>query len=238
MQNKINLLEGRVFELESIKVPTIVEPSTRNQEEPSRKLSIIPFLQQGHLQQTKTKRSKKVDALIKEVIDLKMQLESSQDTHDYNRETIVRNALVTLHEKIDMKLFNLYEAYKILYLAINKMEDDRTLVKPTYQKWIAQVQKMKKVELFARIYPNASLNAMPTAKIVKYLNNFSIFPEHIVNRLMELKDSIESYQDTLVPPFLEMKKNVKEFTTWKLEAITEVGNMVKIMEKDMIMTLF
>ena len=101
-------------------------------------------------------------------------------------------ALLMLHETINAKLLNLYEACKILYLAISKMEDDRMLVKPTYQKWINRVQKMK-VELCARKDPNASQNAMPTTKIVKSLKNFSNLPDHIENRLMELKDAIESY---------------------------------------------
>ena len=86
---------------------------------------------------------------------------------------------------------------------------------------------MKYVELCAKIDPNASYNSMPTAKLVKSLKKFSIFPEHIESWLIELKNELETYQDTLVPTLLDCNKNIKEFTEWKKKTITRVNDIIK-----------
>ena len=62
----------------------------------------------------------------------------------YHRESIVRTVLMMLHKNINAKLFSFYEAYTILYLEINQMGDGRILFKPTYQKLVYWVEKMKK----------------------------------------------------------------------------------------------
>ena len=79
---------------------------------------------------------------------------------------------------------------------------------------------------------------MATVKIVKSLRNFSILLDYIESKMVELKDLIEGFQDTLVPPILDKDKNIKEFAAWRTEAITTVTDMVKKIVENMDMTLF
>ena len=84
------------------------------------------------LQKATSNKDKGIDALIKKLMDLQMQLENIKEKFENDKEVIVRTALLPLDEKINTKLFKLHEVCKLLYLAKNKIEDDKRLVKPTY----------------------------------------------------------------------------------------------------------
>lgn len=73
---------------------------------------------------------------------------------------------MSIFERINKKLYGLHENCKVLYQDISNMEKDGNVVKTTYQKWITQVDKLKQIELCARVDPNAPKNAIPTAKLV------------------------------------------------------------------------
>lgn len=90
-----------------------------------------------------------------------MNIENDKTSFDFNKEIIVQTTLMYLHEKINSRMFRLHQVCKLLYLAIIKMEDDRKLVKPTYQKWVSIIEKMKQIELCVRVNPNAPLDTMP-----------------------------------------------------------------------------
>ena len=110
---------------------------------------------------------------------------------------------MTIFEKLNAKLYALHEACQILYLAVNNVHNDRRVVKPTYQKWISRMDKMKSIELCARVDPTALVNAIPTARLVRSLRDFTIFPEHIEARWFELKGDFEGHKDIVVPPLLK-----------------------------------
>ena len=42
-----------------------------------------------------------------------------------------------------------------MYLAINNVQSDSKVVMPTYQKWISRIDKLKSIELCARVDPTA-----------------------------------------------------------------------------------
>ena len=74
-------------------------------------------------------------------------MEKGKDKYGYYREIIVRTTIMIVYEKINSQISRLYENCTILYLEIKNMENDRKVVKPTYQKWVNRVDKMKQVEL-------------------------------------------------------------------------------------------
>ena len=65
------------------------------------------------------------------------------------------------------------------------------------------MDKLKTIKLCARVDPNAPINAMPTTKLVRSLRDFTIFPEHIEARWLELKGDFENHKDIVVPPLLK-----------------------------------
>ena len=110
---------------------------------------------------------------------------------------------MTIFEKLNAKLYSSHEACKILYLAVNNVHNDSRVVKPTYQKWISRMDKLKSIELCARVDPTAPVNAIATAKLVRSLRDFTIFLEQIEARLFELKGDFEGHKDIVVPPILK-----------------------------------
>ena len=50
--------------------------------------------------------------------------------------------------------------------------------------------------------------------------------------MMELKDNLEGFQDTLVPPILKEDKSVKEFFYLRNDSITKLNEMVKQIAQD------
>ena len=48
--------------------------------------------------------------------------------------------------------------------------------------------------------PTTLVNAIPTTRLVISLRDFTIFPEHIEARWIELKGDFENFKDTMVPP--------------------------------------
>jgi hypothetical protein len=56
--------------------------------------------------------------------------------------------------------------------------------------------------------------------------------------MVELKDQIEGFQDTLVPPILNKDKVIKYFFIWRTKSITIVSDMVRKIAENMDMTLF
>ena len=116
---------------------------------------------------------------------------------------------MTIFEKFNAKLYALYEVCKILYLAVNNIQSDSRVVKPMYQKWINRIDKLKTIEFCAKVDPSAPINAMPTAKLVRSLRYFTIFPEHIEARWLELKGDFENHKDIVVPPMLKEDQSIK-----------------------------
>ena len=80
-----------------------------------------------------------------------------------------------------------------------------------YQKWISRIDKLKTIELCARVDPNAQVNAMSTAKLERSLREFTIFPEHIEARWLELKGDFENHKDIVVPPLLKNDQSINEY---------------------------
>ena len=117
---------------------------------------------------------------------------------------------MTIFEKLNAKLYALHEVCKILYLVVNNIHSDSRVVKPMYQKWISRIDKLKTIELCARVDPNALVNAMPTAKLVRSLRDFTILLEHIEARWLELKGDFESHKDIVVPPLLKEDQSIRE----------------------------
>ena len=68
-----------------------------------------------------------------------------------------------------------------------------------YQKWIRRIDKLKTIELCARVDPSAPVNAMPTTKLVRSLRDLTILPEHNEARWLELKGYFENREDIMVP---------------------------------------
>ena len=60
---------------------------------------------------------------------------------------------------------------------MNNMGNDSKVVKPTYHKWIITMDKLKKIELYAKLDPNVPTNAIPTAKLVRSLRDFTILKQ-------------------------------------------------------------
>ena len=57
--------------------------------------------------------------------------------------------------------------------------------------------------------PSALVNAMPTAKLVRSLREFTILPDHIEARWLELKGDFENHKDIVVPPLLKDDQSIK-----------------------------
>ena len=100
------------------------------------------------------------------------------------------------------------------------------------------MEKIKKIELCVRIDPNPPSNAMKTVKVVKSLKGFSILPNYFENKMVELIDLVEGFQDNLVPHILDENKNIKYIASWRNEAITMVNDMVKKIVENMDIRLF
>ena len=65
---------------------------------------------------------------------------------------------------------------------------------------------MKQIDS-VKVDPNSPPNAMPTSKIVYSLKKLLSLSDYIENK-MELKDSLENFKDTLVPPILKEDKGI------------------------------
>ena len=106
-----------------------------------------------------------------------------------------------------------------------------------YQKWINRIAKLKTIELCARVDPSAPMNAMPTAKLVGSLRDFTIFPEHIETRWLELKGDFENHKDIVVPPLLKDDQSIKEYVEKRNETITQVNSLIHDISQDVNMSL-
>ena len=65
------------------------------------------------------------------------------------------------------------------------------------------MDKLKSIEWCARVDPIALVNAIPTARVVRSLRDFTIFSKHIEARWFELKGDFEGHKDIVVPPLLK-----------------------------------
>ena len=144
---------------------------------------------------------------------------------------------MTIFEKLNAKLYTLHEVCKILYLAVNNILSDSRVIKPTYQKWINRIDKLKTIELCARVDPNALMNAMPTTKLVRSLRDFIIFLVQIEARWLELKGDFENHKDIVVPPLLKNDQSIKEYVEWRNETITQVSSLINSISQDVNMYL-
>lgn len=122
-------------------------------------------------------------------------------------------------------------------MAMNNMENDGRVVKPTYQKWINRVDILKKIELCARVDSIAPTNAITTAKLVKSLKDFTILPDHIEARWIDLKGDFENYKDTVVPPLVNEDEKLKTYVEWQIETLNRVKALINRISKDVDMAL-
>ena len=143
------------------------------------------------------------EELQKEVQDLKEKRIEDRDRYKVVKETIVWTTIMTIFKKLNGKFYALHEICKILYLAVNNIQSDSRVVNPIYQKWISTIEKLKTIELCSRVDPSAPINAMPTAKLVRSLRDFTILLEHIEARWLELKGDFKNHKDIVVPPLLK-----------------------------------
>lgn len=74
------------------------------------------------------------------------------------------------------------------------------------------MEKIRQIELCERVDPNPPPNSMATVRIVKSLKKNSVLPDVIENKMVELKDQMEEFKDTLVPPILNAEKFIKDFS--------------------------
>ena len=73
------------------------------------------------------------------------------------------------------------------------------------------MDKLKQIEIFVRVDPNALASAIPTTTLVKSLKDFTILLEHVEARWIELKGDFENFKDTLVPPLLKNDNSIKGY---------------------------
>lgn len=111
------------------------------------------------------------------------------------------------------------------------MQKDGEVVKPTYQKWITWVDKLKKIELCARVNPNVPPNAIPTTRLVKSLKDFQILPDDMEAKWTELKGNFETFANFIVPLLLHIiggiTGSVKAYQEWSDETLDRVNLLMK-----------
>ena len=195
-------LEKTITKLEAAKLKQIGE-SSEVQPNLNTRWGMLPYSFQGQLPQVAQEKNKAKEELQEEFKDLKEKRIEERNRYEVAKETIVQTTIMIIFEKLNAKLYALHEVCKILYLAVNNIQSDSRVVKPTYQKWISRIDKLKTIELCARVDPNALVNAMPIAKLVRSLRDFTILPKHIEARWLELKGDFENHKDIVVPPLLK-----------------------------------
>ena len=77
--------------------------------------------------------------------DLKEKRIEERNRYEATKETIVKTAVMTIFEKLNAKLYALHEAWNFLYLVVNNVHNDSKVAKPTYQKWISRMDKLKSI---------------------------------------------------------------------------------------------
>lgn len=111
------------------------------------------------------------------------------------------------------------------------MRRDGEVVKPTYQKWISQEDKLKQTELCARVDPNAPHNAISNTKLVKSLKDFQIFPDDIEAKWIQLRGNFETFVDSIVPLLINDKGNPKAYQEWRNETLERVNILINRVSK-------
>ena len=56
--------------------------------------------------------------------------------------------------------------------------------------------------------PNALASAIPIAKLVRSLRDYTILLEHVEARWIELKGDFENFKDIVVPPLLKDDQSI------------------------------
>ena len=106
-----------------------------------------------------------------------------------------------------------------------------------YQKWINMIDKLKTIELCAKVDPSAPINLVPTTKLVMSLMDFIVFLEHIEARWLKLKGDFENHKNIVVPPLLKEDQSIKEYVEWRNETVTRVNSLIHNIYQDVDMSL-
>ena len=99
------------------------------------------------------------------------------------------------------------------------------------------MDKLKSIELCARVDPNALVNAIPTAKLVWSMRDFTILLEHIEAWWFELKGDFEDNKDIVVLPLLKDDQSIKEYTKWRDDTVAHVNVLIQNISQEVNMSL-